>query len=83
MKLLATLLVFFVSPILYAQTRADSLQLIRNTVSLYDLDFTEAEADSMIGNLRYYQQLYKGMHKTLPWAMIFPTLLHFIRHRLV
>ena len=46
------------------QTRADSVQLIRNTVSLYDLDFTEAEADSMIGNLRYYHQLYKGMHNS-------------------
>jgi Asp-tRNA(Asn)/Glu-tRNA(Gln) amidotransferase A subunit family amidase len=49
-----------------AQTRADSVQLIRNTVKLYDLDFTDAEADSMLGNLNNYLQLYKGMHKTLP-----------------
>ncbi|MGQ0738845.1 MAG: amidase [Bacteroidota bacterium] len=47
-----------------AQTRADSVQLVRNTVNLYDLDFTEAEADSMIGNLRYYHQLYRGMHNS-------------------
>lgn len=49
-----------------SQTRADSLQLIKNTVKLYDLEFTDAEADSMIGNLNNYFQLYKGMHRTLP-----------------
>jgi len=49
-----------------SQTRSDSLQLIKNTVKLYDLEFTDAEADSMIGNLNNYYQLYKGMHKTLP-----------------
>ena len=49
-----------------AQTRADSLQLIRNTVKLYDLEYTDAEADSMIGNINNYFQLYKNMHKTLP-----------------
>ncbi len=49
-----------------AQTRADSIQLIRNTVKFYDLDFTDAEADSMLGNLNNYMLLYKGMHKTLP-----------------
>jgi Asp-tRNA(Asn)/Glu-tRNA(Gln) amidotransferase A subunit family amidase len=49
-----------------AQTIPDTLQLIRNTAKLYDLDFTEAEADSMIGNLTNYYQLYKGLHKTLP-----------------
>ncbi|HUR66775.1 MAG TPA: amidase [Chitinophagaceae bacterium] len=43
--------------------KADSLQLIRNTVKLYDLDFTDAEADSMLGNIRNYTQLYKAMHK--------------------
>lgn len=49
-----------------SQTRSDSLQLIKNTVKLYDLEYTDAEADSMIGNLNNYFQLYKGMHKTLP-----------------
>lgn len=49
-----------------AQTKNDSLQLIRNTVKLFDLDFTDAEADSMLGNLNNYLLLYKGMHKTLP-----------------
>ena len=49
-----------------SQTRSDSLQLIKNTVKLYDLEFTDSEADSMIGNLNNYYQLYKGLHKTLP-----------------
>lgn len=49
-----------------AQTRADSLQLIKNTVKLYDLEYSDAEADSMIGNINNYFQLYKNMHKTLP-----------------
>lgn len=49
-----------------AQTKADSIQLIRNTVKWYDLDFTDAEADSMTGNLNNYLLLYKSMHKTLP-----------------
>jgi Asp-tRNA(Asn)/Glu-tRNA(Gln) amidotransferase A subunit family amidase len=49
-----------------AQDRADTIRLIRNNVKWYDLDFTEPEADSMLGNLNNYVQLYKGMHKTLP-----------------
>ena len=49
-----------------AQTKADSIQQIRNTVKWYDLDFTDAEADSMLGNVTGFYQLYKGMHKTLP-----------------
>ncbi len=49
-----------------AQTRADSLRQIRNTVKWYDLEFTDAEADSMMGNLNNFQLLYQSMHKTLP-----------------
>jgi Asp-tRNA(Asn)/Glu-tRNA(Gln) amidotransferase A subunit family amidase len=49
-----------------AQNRTDTIQLVKNTLKLYDLDFTDAEADSLIGNLNNYYQLYKGMHKTLP-----------------
>ncbi len=49
-----------------AQTKADSIQQIRTMVKWYDLDFTDAEADSLLGNVTGYYQLYKGMHKTLP-----------------
>jgi Asp-tRNA(Asn)/Glu-tRNA(Gln) amidotransferase A subunit family amidase len=53
----------FVSP---AQTKTDTIKLVQQAVRLYDLEFTDAEADSLIGNLGFYNNLYKGMHKTLP-----------------
>ena len=65
-KLFLFSLFFFTSILVFPQTKTDTILLIRNTVKLYDLDFTEAEADSMIENLDYNLQLYKGMHKTLP-----------------
>ena len=49
-----------------AQTKADSIQQVRNMVNWYDLDFTDAEADSLLGSVTGFYQLYKGMHKTLP-----------------
>src|SRR5258706_2418994 len=49
-----------------AQTKADTIRLLQQTVKLYYLDFTDAEADSMINNINYDLELYKGMHKTLP-----------------
>lgn len=56
-----------------SQTKTDSIQLIRNAVKLYDLDFTEAEADSMLAQLNYNLSLYKGLHRTLPVnSMAFP-----------
>src|SRR5215475_1022282 len=60
-------LIFFVPPIfLPAQTKSDSIQLIRNTVKLYDLDFTVPEADSMLDNVKDLTENYKALHKTLP-----------------
>src|SRR5689334_21097366 len=55
-----------VSNVVSAQTHADSVQFIRNSVKLYDLDFTDAEADSMMGTVYGRIQFYKAMHKTLP-----------------
>ncbi|MDZ4794356.1 MAG: amidase [Bacteroidota bacterium] len=66
MRLLLTFLLCTTIIGLQAQTRADSLQLIRNNVKWYDLEFTDSEADSMMGNLNNYLFLYKSMHKTLP-----------------
>lgn len=60
-----------------SQTKADTIQLIRNSANLYDLDFTEAEADSMIDNLSYYYQLYTGMHRnTLSNDVPYPFAFH-------
>lgn len=66
MKFFSTLLIILFSLVTTAQTRSDTIQLIRNTVKLYDLDFTDAEADSMINNVNNSLRTYKGMHKTLP-----------------
>ena len=49
-----------------SQTKADSILLVRQTVNLYDLDFTEAEADSMLESITDFYQLYKGLHRILP-----------------
>jgi Asp-tRNA(Asn)/Glu-tRNA(Gln) amidotransferase A subunit family amidase len=50
----------------HAQTKSDSIQLIRNTLKLYDLDFTKSEADSMLDNVKDLTENYKALHKTLP-----------------
>ena len=66
MKYLFTIIfcvVFFAAD---SQTKADSIQLVRQTVNLYDLDFTDAEADSMLESITDFYQLYKGLHRTLP-----------------
>lgn len=73
MRLLLTAFLCIILIIVQAQTRlpegqskADSIQQIKSYVKWYDLDFTDAEADSMMGNLNNYLLLYKSMHKTLP-----------------
>jgi Asp-tRNA(Asn)/Glu-tRNA(Gln) amidotransferase A subunit family amidase len=50
----------------FAQTKADTIQLLQQTASLYDLNFTEAEADSMVGNIVYWKSIYAKMHQQLP-----------------
>jgi len=66
MRFILLTVFLFTRLIVVAQTKADSIQLIRNTVKLYDLDFTVAEADSMLDNVNQNMRLYKAMHKTLP-----------------
>jgi Asp-tRNA(Asn)/Glu-tRNA(Gln) amidotransferase A subunit family amidase len=62
-----TALIFFALPFsLLSQTKSDSIQLIRNSVKLYDLDFTGPEADSMLDNVKDFTENYKALHKTLP-----------------
>ncbi|MBI1342561.1 MAG: amidase [Terrimonas sp.] len=66
MKLFSILVLLASGIRLGAQQHQDSIQMIQQTVKLYDLDFTAAEADSMIDNINYNLSLYKGMHKVLP-----------------
>jgi Asp-tRNA(Asn)/Glu-tRNA(Gln) amidotransferase A subunit family amidase len=59
--------IFLIAPLsLLAQTKRDSIQLLRSTVKLYDLDFTEREADSMLDDIKDFTENYKALHKTLP-----------------
>lgn len=50
----------------HAQTKTDSIRLIQKMVNLYDLNFTDAEADSMLDGINDNLELYREMHKTLP-----------------
>ena len=61
-QLLLLLLLSLAQLPLRAQAKSDSIRLVQDMMGLYDLAFTEAEADSLLGNLRYNLQLYKGMH---------------------
>lgn len=62
--LFSTLL--FVHVFCIAQTKEDSLELLKQTASLYDLEFTTPEADSMLENIREWKSIYSKMHRQLP-----------------
>ena len=49
-----------------AQTHQDTIRMLQQTAALYDLNFTEQEADSMIGNILQWKRVYVNMHKQLP-----------------
>src|SRR5215203_1186072 len=66
MKKIILLLLLTVCINSFAQTREDSTKLFQQTASLYDLDFSQAEADSMTNNLIYWKSIYLKMHQQLP-----------------
>lgn len=49
-----------------AQTHQDTIKILQQTAALYDLNFSESEADSMIGNILQWKRTYVNMHKQLP-----------------
>lgn len=49
-----------------AQTKKDTIALLQRTGALYNLNFTEAEADSMLGGIQEYTEVITNMHKTAP-----------------
>ncbi|MBD0332242.1 MAG: amidase [Chitinophagaceae bacterium] len=49
-----------------AQSRNDSIRQIPEWAKWYDLNFTTAESDSMLGNLEDFTAAYKKIHKTFP-----------------
>lgn len=49
-----------------AQTKNDSIKLVKDALSLYDLSFTDAEVDSMLDGLKENRDIYYAMHKLYP-----------------
>src|SRR5689334_1032743 len=66
MKKIATLFCLACSLQSFCQSHNDTVQLIQRTAALYDLNFTEAEADSMMINLTAWKRIYVRMHQQLP-----------------
>ena len=57
----------------FSQSRTDTIRMIQQTASLYDLDFTDAEADSMISNIFSWKRNYVRMHQRFPVNdLVFP-----------
>jgi Asp-tRNA(Asn)/Glu-tRNA(Gln) amidotransferase A subunit family amidase len=66
MKKLIALLALGASLTSFSQSHQDSLRFLQQMAGLYDLNFTEAEADSLEGNVAYMKAVYHNMHKELP-----------------
>ena len=49
-----------------AQTKRDTIALLQRTAALYNLQFTDAEADSMLSGIEEYTDIFADMHKTAP-----------------
>jgi len=49
-----------------SQSHKDSLRFLQDVAKLYDLNFNEAEADSLQGNILFYKSIYQRMHRELP-----------------
>ena len=59
------------------QSKADSMEQIREWAKWYDLDFSITEADSMLGDVKDFSDIYKKMHTRLPANNIpFPLAFH-------
>ena len=66
MRILVLSICFLTALQSFSQSRQDTIKLLQQTASLYDLSFTEAEADSMIGNIYSWKRAYARMHEQLP-----------------
>src|SRR5678815_3177270 len=61
------LLICCIIPFLsWTQNHDDTIRMLKQTAALYDLDYSTAEADSMIGNIVSWKRIYVRMHEQLP-----------------
>lgn len=51
----------------HAQSRNDTIIKLQETAALYDLNFTTAEADSMVENMRDYYNAFRAFHSRLAY----------------
>ena len=66
MKKILFLFTLLLSINIFSQSHSDTVKLIQQFVGLYDLDFTQSEADSMIGSITNTKRIYARMHQQLP-----------------
>jgi Asp-tRNA(Asn)/Glu-tRNA(Gln) amidotransferase A subunit family amidase len=66
MKQKLLIICFCISLNSLSQTKVDSIQQVKDWAKWYDLEFTIAETDSMLGEVNDFTNLYRKMHKTLP-----------------
>lgn len=50
----------------FSQTRQDTVRFYQQAAGLLDLNYTEAEADSLRGHVQFNNGIYRQMHKELP-----------------
>ena len=50
----------------FSQSHKDSIRFLQDVAKLYDLNFTEAEADSLQGSILQAKSIYQRMHRELP-----------------
>lgn len=66
MKIRFTLFLLFLCSTLFSQSRKDSLRFLQQMATYYDLNFNEAEVDSLQGTIISMKSLYQQMHRELP-----------------
>jgi Asp-tRNA(Asn)/Glu-tRNA(Gln) amidotransferase A subunit family amidase len=59
-------IIFIYNGLAYSQTHADTIHLLQQTATLYDLHFSGAQADSLRGHVMFEKNIYERMHKELP-----------------
>jgi Asp-tRNA(Asn)/Glu-tRNA(Gln) amidotransferase A subunit family amidase len=66
MRSIFLLVLFFVVMKAGGQTRTDTIKMVQEALKWNDLNFTDAEVDSMIDGLRENKDVYYKMHQTYP-----------------
>jgi Asp-tRNA(Asn)/Glu-tRNA(Gln) amidotransferase A subunit family amidase len=66
MKQIFSVALFFFSLYTNAQTKQDTIALLKQTGKLYNLNFTTAEADSMVEGIKEYGDAISNMHRVMP-----------------